>query len=82
MTKENVVTADGFAARLQCSKRQIFRLIDSSACPPPFRVAGCPRTLRWREAVIDAWIGANCPHCARTGWRYLDGGGNQGRVRA
>jgi predicted DNA-binding transcriptional regulator AlpA len=46
------------AQLLGVSRRQIWKLLKTQALPEPVRIIG---SVRWREADIDAWIGAGCP---------------------
>lgn len=75
MTQESVLTPDEFAALLKISKRQLWRLVDSSAAPLPVRIGGAPRCLRWREKIAREWIAAGMPDCKRAGWKPSDGAG-------
>ena len=54
------------ARRTGLSERSVWRLRDSGALPPPLRFG---RLVKWRDADVDAWLGAGCPHCRRTGWK-------------
>ena len=54
------------AERLKCSKRTVYRLIDSGKTPPPIRLG---TLLRFSEREINAWIGEGCPAVKRRAGR-------------
>jgi len=45
---------EDWAAKLQLSKRTIFRMIDERVIPPYDFVAG--RTRRWHRSTYDRWV--------------------------
>lgn len=46
------------AARLNVSRRQVWKLLAGGKLPQPVRVGG---SVRWREDDLRAWIDAGCP---------------------
>jgi predicted DNA-binding transcriptional regulator AlpA len=54
----DVYVADDIAAKLQISRRQVWRMNDSGRMPCPFRIN---RLVRWSASAIDQWIADGCP---------------------
>ena len=48
------LTVDDWAARLQLSKRTIFRMIDEKKIPPYDLSVG--KTRRWHVSTYEAWV--------------------------
>ncbi|MHC4063184.1 MAG: helix-turn-helix transcriptional regulator [Planctomycetota bacterium] len=46
------------AKELQCSVRQVWRLVASAKIPPPLRIGGM---RRWRASDIQSWIKMGFP---------------------
>lgn len=61
-----LLTAEQLAARMNLSKRTIYRLIDAGRMIQPIRLGGI---VRWRAAEVEAWIAAGCPE--RLAWEAL-----------
>ena len=53
-----LLTAKQLGAKLNLSKRQIFRLNSSGKLPAPIRIGG---SVRWAEGTIAAWLKAGAP---------------------
>lgn len=61
-----LITVEQLAARLNLSKRTVYRLLSAGAMIEPIRLGG---TVRWRVAEVEAWIAAGCP--ARLTWEAM-----------
>ena len=53
-----LLTAKQLGAKLNLSKRQIFRLNSSGKLPAPIRIGG---SIRWAESAVAAWLKAGAP---------------------
>jgi excisionase family DNA binding protein len=54
---ERDYTVRDLAARLQCSERHIWRLIDQGRVPGVLRIG---RLVRLHGATVDAWLAGGC----------------------
>jgi predicted DNA-binding transcriptional regulator AlpA len=54
-----LLTAKQLGAKLNLSKRQIFRLNSSGKLPAPIRIGG---SVRWAESTIANWLAAGAPN--------------------
>lgn len=53
---DRLVTRRSLAKTLDCSTRQVTRLITAGVLPPPFRIAG---RVYWRPQAIQCWLKAH-----------------------
>jgi predicted DNA-binding transcriptional regulator AlpA len=53
-----LLTAKQVGAKLNLSKRQIFRLNSCGKLPAPIRIGG---SVRWAESTIAKWLKAGAP---------------------
>ena len=65
---EQLLSIQGVAAKLNVSKRTVFRMKAKGMLPRPFRVN---RSLRWRVSTIDRWIARRCKRSKPAGVRGL-----------
>ena len=42
-----------------CSKRHVFRLVETGRIPPPLHIG--PQIVRWSADVIERWLVDGCP---------------------
>ena len=63
-----LLTAKQLGAKLNLSKRQIFRLNSSGKLPAPIRIGG---SVRWAESTIAAWLKVGAPD--RKTWETIKG---------
>ena len=49
------------AARLDCSTRHVYRLVELGKMPPPVKLGAL---VRWSAAELTEWIAAGCPTVA------------------
>jgi predicted DNA-binding transcriptional regulator AlpA len=63
-----LLTAKQLGAKLNLSKRQIFRLNSCGKLPAPIRIGGA---VRWAESTIAAWLKAGAPD--RKTWETIKG---------
>ena len=63
-----LLTAKQLGAKLNLSKRQIFRLNSCGKLPAPIRIGG---SVRWAESTIAAWLKAGAPD--RKTWETIKG---------
>jgi excisionase family DNA binding protein len=57
-----LVAVGEVARRLSISIRQTWKLVAAGKLPAPIRLG---RSVRWRAAELDSWIGAGCPEVGR-----------------
>jgi len=53
-----LLSAKQLGAKLNLSKRQIFRLNSCGKIPAPIRIGG---SVRWAESTISKWLAAGAP---------------------
>ena len=53
-----MLTVDGVAALLVCSRRTVYRLVDADRIPRPVRIGGM---IRWPREQFKRWIARGCP---------------------
>ncbi len=66
-----LLTAKQLGAKLNLSKRQIFRLNSCGKLPAPIRIGG---SVRWAESTIAAWLKAGAPD--RKAYEPTEGAGS------
>jgi len=59
----DLLDVDQVAAKLNCSKRHVYRLSDAGRMPRPVRLGAL---VRWSRQAIDEWVATGCPP-VRTG---------------
>ena len=59
------------ARLLNCSTKQVFRMVEAGRMPGPVRLGGL---VRWRRALLMQWIGQGCPPCAGEQQHQQQGG--------
>ncbi len=62
----DLLDVDQVAAKLNCSKRHVYRLSDAARMPRPVRLGAL---VRWNRQAIDEWIAAGCPSRRQGGVR-------------
>lgn len=55
---DELLNVKAVAARLDCSPRHVYRLVDAGKMPAPVRLGVL---VRWRKAELDEWLDAGCP---------------------
>jgi len=63
-----LLSAKQLGAKLNLSKRQIFRLNSCGKLPKPLRIGG---SVRWSESTISQWLSAGAPD--RKTWETIEG---------
>ena len=62
----DLLTVKKVAARLDCSPRHIYRLVDAGKMPPPVKLGVL---VRWRRTELENWLADGCQPVARGGSR-------------
>lgn len=63
-----LLSAKQLGAKLNLSKRQIFRLNSCGKLPKPLRIGG---SVRWSESAISKWLSVGAPD--RKTWETIEG---------
>ena len=61
-----LLTVNDLSAKLNCSTRHIYRLVDTRRIPHPVKLGAL---LRWVKSDVDQWIASGCPHRRKTSRR-------------
>lgn len=61
--REQLLTMEQIAKRLNISKRSVQRLRHDHKLPPPISLGSL---LRWNVEVIETWISQGCPGASNT----------------
>jgi excisionase family DNA binding protein len=56
--KPLMLTVDGVAKLLDCSRKTVYRLADRGGVPRPVRLGGL---MRWPRYPFEQWIADGCP---------------------
>jgi excisionase family DNA binding protein len=62
----DLLAVEQVAAKLNCSKRHVYRLSDARRMPGRVRLGAL---VRWSRAAIDTWVSDGCPSCRKGGAR-------------
>lgn len=56
-----MIDLDDLQARLKCSRRHIYRLLEDGLIPKPVKLGAL---VRWHSETIDSWMKQGCPPVA------------------
>ncbi len=57
-----LISIQDVATLLDCSRRHIYRLVDTRRIPQPVKLGAM---LRWVKADFEQWIATGCPDCRK-----------------